>query len=250
MKKALLILFGIVLTVLLVVAIVVVTVMIDRNNNKSQVIDSDNSGVVNEEGNTEVPLSCDIDTANAAEEASGFEYDFSYPAFTCTDQETEDTLNSYVEDAIASFTDSIEEGDDENLRSVGHSDYDVLLNDNNRISVRINYSVNLMGGTGDSGIIPVNFDLETGNFLELSDLFVGNSDYLNQISDYSINSLKEQLDSDSLNDQIESGASADDSNYKTFVFDDSSVTVVFGKYQVGPGALGNPEVVIPFTEIN
>ncbi len=247
MKKILLVIFGIFFLVAIILATVVLTILIDRSNNTSEIVDTDQN--INEEGNQEVALSCDIDSTNIDADQPAYEYDFTFPQFTCTDAEVESDLNTFVENAIEAFSNDIEESNDSALRSTGFSDYDVVLNDNNNISVRINYSVHLMGGTGDSGIIAVNYSLENQEFLELSDLFPDTTNFLNKISDYSINALKELFDDVSLNETIESGASADENNFKTFVFDDSSVTIVFGKYQVGPGALGNPEIVIPFSEI-
>lgn len=247
MKKILLIIFGILFLIAIIVATVILTILIDRSNNTSQIVDTDQN--INEEGNQEVALSCDIDSANIDEDQPAYEYDFTFPEFTCTDEEVQDELNDFVENELGVFTNSIEESGTSDFRSVGNSDYDVVLNDNNSISVRINYNVHLMGGTGDSGIIAVNYSLENREFLELSDLFPDTSDYLNEVSEYAINTLKELFEDESIFATIESGASADEDNFKTFVFDDSSVTIVFPKYQVGPGALGNPEVVIPFSEI-
>jgi hypothetical protein len=170
--------------------------------------------------------------------------------FSCSDTEAEDDLNGFVKNAVDTHTSSIEEGiEGIEMKSTGSADYDMIQNNQDYVSVRINYNVNLTGGTGDSGIVKVNYNLNTHQFVELKDLFEGVNNYVSKISQKAIVALKDQLGTDGNDAQIEEGAGPDADNFQTFVFDEEGVTFVFNKYQVGPGALGNPEVYIPFNEI-
>jgi hypothetical protein len=256
MKKGLIISIGILFLILIIAATVVVTLMFANSQNTSTTVDTNNSE--DSEVITETELepvaeedTCTItsETREASEEM--YEYSYTYPVFSCVDNvEAEDNLNGLVKNAVDTHISNIETSSaDFNMRSVGNADYDVVQNNEKYVSARINYNVNLTGGTGDSGIIKINYDLENNEFVELKDLFPGVVDYVSQISQYSIVALKAKLGADASDDQIESGASVNADNFQTFVFDETSLTIVFNKYQVGPGALGNPEVSIPFNEI-
>lgn len=257
MKKTLIVLGIILALILVIVTTVVVTLMIADSQNKSTLVDSNSSqdDAETEEDDKDLIVydelvTCDIDSGNQQADEELYDYDFTYPVFSCSNEAAEAELNTYVEDAIAEYVDPIiSESTDMNFRSFGSSSYDVYMNRNRFLSVRINYSVNLLGGTGNSGIIPVNYDLLSQEFMDMEDLFPDTEDYLEIVSDRAIEILKDNLSDPSLHDQIESGASADEENYRTFVFDESTLIIVFDKYQVAAGALGNPEVTIPFAEI-
>lgn len=256
MKKVVLISIGILFLLLVIVVTVILTLMFANSQNASTTVDSNNSEETETITESELdPVAegnvCTITSETEEADEPLYEYSFTYPVFDCVEnEEAEMDLNNYVENAINGHINNIETAsDDMNLRSTGNSDYDVVLNNENYISARIMYGVNLTGGTGDSGSISINYNFEDNSFVELQDLFPGVADYVSQISEYSILSLKSQLGEDAFDGQIDSGAGPDEDNFQSFVFDETNLTIVFGKYQVGPGALGNPEVTIPLNEI-
>jgi hypothetical protein len=256
MKKVLMISLGILFLIIVIAATVILTLMFANSQNTSTTVDSNNSEDTETITESEIEPIAEEDTCTITSETKDadeemYEYSYTYPVFSCTDNvEAEDALNGFVKNAVDTHISNIETSSaDFNMRSVGNADYDVVQNNEKYVSARINYNVNLTGGTGDSGIIQINYDLENNDFVALADLFPGVADYVSQISEYSIVALKSKLGEDASDDQIESGAGPDADNFQTFVFDETSLTVVFNKYQVGPGALGNPEVSIPFNEI-
>jgi hypothetical protein len=91
-----------------------------------------------------------------------------------------------------------------------------------------------------------NYDLKTGQKLNLADLFKPNSDYLSVISDYSIKALMKQKAPDPDADWIKEGAGAKEENYKSWNITRQGLKVTFDPYQVASYAEGPHEVVIPY----
>ena len=91
----------------------------------------------------------------------------------------------------------------------------------------------------------INFDLTTGNRLQLSDLFLLEAPYLDLITHYSIAELakvKDNLDSE----YAEAATIALENDYTEWVITRQGLLIVFGEYQVGPYAAGPQVVLIPY----
>lgn len=101
----------------------------------------------------------------------------------------------------------------------------------------------------------VNYDLKADRLLKLSDLFQPQSRYLKFISDYCIKELKAQNQKEKpedrmLNDEgIENGAGAEEDNYRLWNINEKGLLITFDVYQVGPFAMGQQEVVIPYSAL-
>ena len=94
-----------------------------------------------------------------------------------------------------------------------------------------------------------NYDLKTGNDIKLADIFKDSS-YLKIISDYSILDLKKQLKDTGVTDnEINDGASPKSENYNFYLIADGGLKIIFNPYQVGPYALGEQEVLVPYGQI-
>lgn len=92
----------------------------------------------------------------------------------------------------------------------------------------------------------LNYDLSQGKELALSDLFISNSNYLELISDYCVNSLTNQFGTDGF---FADGAKPTLENYSNWNVRSDGVLITFEKYQVAPGAAGSPEVLVPYNEL-
>lgn len=93
----------------------------------------------------------------------------------------------------------------------------------------------------------VNFDLDAGRDLSLSDLFVPGSDYLQAISQYCIAELQTRnLDFS----DFSSGAAPTLDNYRNWNITASGLLITFDEYQVGPYAAGPQQVTIPYSELS
>jgi hypothetical protein len=88
-----------------------------------------------------------------------------------------------------------------------------------------------------------NYDLNRNAPVSLADLFTPNSNYLKVISDYSIRELK-KLDTVS---DAEEGAGPKIENFHSWNITPAGLKITFDRYQVGAYAVGEHEVVIPYS---
>lgn len=84
--------------------------------------------------------------------------------------------------------------------------------------------------------------------LTLSDIFVPDSDYLQQISDYCAADLKKQYaqTGDNFDQFIKDGTKPTDTNFSKFVLTSTGLMIVFDQGTVGPESAGMRTVVIPY----
>ncbi|MFA5013189.1 MAG: DUF3298 domain-containing protein [Candidatus Paceibacterota bacterium] len=103
------------------------------------------------------------------------------------------------------------------------------------------------GAHGNLFFTTVSFDLANKRELALSDLFTANSNFLQRISDISIEKLSQSEFADT--QWISEGASPALANFKNFIVTDSSIIFYFPPYQVAPYAAGPQSAEILLTEI-
>lgn len=97
--------------------------------------------------------------------------------------------------------------------------------------------------------VVLNYDLNAGRALQLSDLFKPRSNFLHTISDYTIKELKKKLGPDPDDDWITRGAAPDSENYKSWNLTSRGLSVTFDPYQVASYAAGEHTVVIPYAAL-
>ena len=122
------------------------------------------------------------------------------------------------------------------------------------------------GNTGSDDVTGYTFDRSTGEELTLTDFFVDDSylarlsdltraqliqRYTNETGDMSFDSdAAKQEYLDNMQSMVEAGTTPEAKNFDGLVFQaDNSVLIVFDKYQVAPGAWGNPEITVPLDAI-
>lgn len=94
--------------------------------------------------------------------------------------------------------------------------------------------------------ITLNYDLEAGRELALSDLFQSNSNYLETISAYCIIELGKQP---FFEGPFTDGANPVQENYRNWNITPDGIMVTFDTYQVAPGAAGPQIVTIPYEQL-
>lgn len=94
--------------------------------------------------------------------------------------------------------------------------------------------------------ITVNYDLENGRALNLPDLFIPGSNYLQIISNYC---KAEILTRDAAFESFIGGADPHPENYARWNLSNEGLTITFDEYQVAPYAAGPQKVVIPFAAL-
>lgn len=126
--------------------------------------------------------------------------------------------------------------------------YDKGEIDNNIISTIFNV-YNFEGGAhGASYFITLNYNPKTKQEIKLADLFSGQKDYLQKISDYCITDLTKQLTKALGNldgTTIQDGAGPTEDNYQFFLINKNNIVFYFPQYQVAFGAAGDFKVTMP-----
>jgi Protein of unknown function (DUF3298) len=88
--------------------------------------------------------------------------------------------------------------------------------------------------------------------LDISNLFLSNSDYINYISNYCIAELRAKAKKegfDNIDDMITQGASPDIKNFNVWTVKDDSLNIIFNPYQVGPYVMGMQTVPIALSSL-
>jgi hypothetical protein len=94
------------------------------------------------------------------------------------------------------------------------------------------------------------FDKKTGERIELADLFVSESPYLERISAHTRARLLATLGEYKDEKWITEGTLPSTKNFQSFLVDGDSLTIIFGQYQVGPYVLGMPEIQVPLSTLS
>ena len=135
--------------------------------------------------------------------------------------------------------------------------YDKGQVDGNIVSAMFNV-YNFEGGAhGASYFVPLNYNVKTKTEIKLVDLFAGQSDYLQKISEFCIKDLTKQI-TDKLGDTsgtwIKDGAGPKEENFQFFLIGPpckdsqlcrSMIIFYFPQYQVAFGAAGDFKVTMP-----
>lgn len=167
----------------------------------------------------------------------------------------EDKINSSIKNIIDesknNFIKNIDKDtkaySDINMNNSLTLDYKTYYIDKNKLSILVYLSTYYVGAAHPNNqILSLNYNLNTGNKIELKDLFKSNSNYLKTISDYSFKQLSKKLATTNDDSWVRSGTSDKTENFKTFTIDSNSITIYFQTYQVASYAEGSQEVKIPF----
>lgn len=100
-------------------------------------------------------------------------------------------------------------------------------------------------------------DKQNGNEIELKDLFVENSNYVEVISDEIKKQMREQVDAGLADYFIPGGIWSDEECFQAievdqncYINEENKLVIVFDEYKVAPGKAGMPEFVIPTDILN
>ena len=96
-------------------------------------------------------------------------------------------------------------------------------------------------------ISTINYDLGQGRELTLGDLFLANSEFLEEIAYYSMVELGKQPYADSITFD---GAQPVAENYRTWNLAPDGLMITLGEYQVAPYAAGPQTVIVPYSVLS
>ncbi|HKX29183.1 MAG TPA: DUF3298 domain-containing protein [Blastocatellia bacterium] len=126
--------------------------------------------------------------------------------------------------------------------------YRILHADHRLISLQFNTSTYTGGAHPNNTSRAFTFDLQRRAMLNLADLFVANTDYLQTMADYCVQAIKDRGISD--DDQIADGAGARPENYEQhWNVGPEGLLITFDAYQVAAYAVGPQEVRIPYAAL-
>lgn len=121
--------------------------------------------------------------------------------------------------------------------------YEVIAANKDFISILFSFFEYTGGAHPNTTTSSFNYDMNRNTVVKLADLFTPNSNYLKVISDYSIKELK-KLDTVSY---AEEGAGPKLENFHSWNITPAGLKITFDRYQVGAYAVGEHEVVIPYS---
>ena len=125
------------------------------------------------------------------------------------------------------------------------SEYEIKYHQNNRLSI-VSIDYEYAGGIhGLYWYTAFNFDLSTGELLQLPDLFLENGDYTTAIN----NEIKRQINILKQTDdywELEPFYSIDP-NTPNFYLTPTGIGIYFSLYEYTPYAYGIPEFIIPYS---
>ena len=92
------------------------------------------------------------------------------------------------------------------------------------------------------------FNIKAGEFIEFKNLFEKPQVALKILSDWSKATLPKKLPIVNMHD-ITSGTAPKEDNFSNYRIAPKGLFIQFGRYQVGPGAVGSPEIFIPLKKL-
>ncbi len=154
-----------------------------------------------------------------------------------------DDVKGLTDAAIAEFYKSIEDYP-ESYQSLDIN-YKVVTNTDKWFTLRIDF--NSISASSNTSYRFYHIDKEKGKIVKLSDLFSEDFDYVSVFSEEIISQAKERMAQNKNGDTVyfidtEFKHIKPDENF--YLNDDGNIVIVFEKYEITPGFMGNPEFEI------
>lgn len=143
-----------------------------------------------------------------------------------------------------------------------NSNFKVIQSNSSYISFVLNYGGFTGGAHGYEVNATFNYDIKNQKILTIKDMFPDNPDYLKSLSDlsrkylvsqYATLSEEDKKDSteeaikeyvDNMTNMINQGTEPKEENFSSFTFTPDKIRIYFADYQVGPHAIGMPEIEV------
>ena len=142
------------------------------------------------------------------------------------------------------------EGPKANVNELGIS-YNTYYLTNDIFSYLLNvFSIFNGSAHGSYYMVSYNYDLKTGNLIQLKDLFKDKVNYLKILSDYTTTALKAKgMVSKKDGGWLEDGTAPKIENFSSWNINKNSLIIHFQNYQVASYADGPQEVIIPLSKL-
>lgn len=205
---------------------------------------------------TQQDLSYKVLYQEKKETTSTYEISLRYPQLVGDNpslKKINDYLSSSINESAENFKRQVNENQDfnsnlpANMKSALYIESDEAIlqgyaNDITVTSIPLTVSEYFAGAAHpNNALISHSFNLETGEKVEIGDLFT-RSDYESYLSQTTRNALKKySLNGEPLNldpAMIEGGTQPHEKNFSNFMLDDNQLIIIFNPYQVAPYAVG------------
>lgn len=193
-----------------------------------------------------------IFSEDAKESGKNYSIDIKYPYLgAVSNGQVNIDLNNFINNIVTGFKNRVSAEDawtGENTFKLYYEPYEV---NDKYVSLRIDTLEYNGGAHGFMATNVFNYDLQNNKIISLDDVFDSSKDYLNKISNKSIEYLLKINEKDNFSEKewIEEGAKADKNIYSIFIFNNYAITFYFDQYQVAPYAAGRQQVILPFSAI-
>ena len=153
-----------------------------------------------------------------------------------------------IKDFFKNSVANIEDWGGDNTLRIYYETYEL---NNNFVSIRFEISEYTGGAHPMNYSKSFNYDLKKNKIINLSDILDSNKNYLNSISEKTIQYLLKINTDNGITDEdwIREGASPKEENFQTFTFNKNNIVFSFDAYQVAAYAAGRQEISFPFTSI-
>lgn len=253
-----------IIKIIFLIVIIIISAFFIFKNKKEEIIINNNEVIIIDE-----PLVVlnSFETKTIKEGDQYTKFDIKYPKFNKA-PELNSELDNFIKERMVEHKDISKEnwqaryetGDDiqefpsDDEKFVFYCDFDVVQSNSSYISFVLKYGGYTGGAHGYEVKLSYAYDLKNNKYLELKDLF-NDPNYLTYVSEESRKSLINQYIEkaeeegekeyfDSLIESINLGTEPKVDNFKSFTFTKDKVKIYFSQYQVGPYAIGMPEVEV------
>lgn len=188
------------------------------------------------------------------EEEKGYKIDIKYPEISGCNANAKKVFNSYFRDYVLEEVSKFKklvsefEGPKEFTANLDYT-FEVKCKSERLVSVMLSGYMFSGGAHGMPQFNSTLFDLKNAKKLELKDLFLKNSKYIEKISQFCINTLRNKEELKESFSFIEEGASPKEENFNLFFITGEGITFIFPPYQVAPYYLGTQEVFVPYASL-
>ncbi len=158
-------------------------------------------------------------------------------------------INNFVQAIVSKFKEEMVKPDAWQGNNTLKVFYEPSEINDDFVSIRFEADEYNGGGNPASVSYGFNYDLKNSKIISLSDLFDSSKNYINAISERSIQYLLKVNKDNQFSDEnwIKEGAGATEQNFNAFTFSKNAIVFNFNAEQVAPYASGRQEVVFPFS---
>jgi len=131
-----------------------------------------------------------------------------------------------------------------------HAMPSVLYNQDDKLSIRIDYYSYSGGAHGNPFTLCYNYDLKTGKKLALADLFQPSQ--VPKLKEEALRRIKLTYEGTANDDLSDLGFLISDEEFelgKDFFYSSAGVGIIYSPYEIGPYAMGFVEVFVPFSRL-